>query len=135
MTSKTDNHDDFDVFLDSYVEELLALPDADVLDGEDPGAWKDYGRRLLEASQAEVGRRRLQIAKQRLASRQAAAQGQPASRVSVQEARAYLRKASNDSRFTMAARGLDEMSDEDALHLYEQVRRLEQADEGSGDDK
>lgn len=135
MSSNTDNHDDFDRFLDSYVEELLAAPEGEVLNGEDPDKWKEYGRRLLDASQAEAGRRRLQIAKQRLASRQAAAQGQPASRVSVQEARAYLRKASNDPRFTLAARGLDEMSDEDALHLYEQIRRLEQADEGSGDDK
>lgn len=135
MSSKTDNNDDFDRFLDSYVEELLAAPEAEVLDGENPDTWKEYGRRLIEVSQAEAGRRRLQAAKQRLASRQAAAQGPAASQVSIQEARAYLRKASNDPRFTLAARGLDEMSDEDALHLYEQIRRLEQADEGSGGNK
>ena len=35
----------------------------------------------------------------------------------------------------MAARGLDEMSDEDALRLYEQIRRLEQSAENPVGDK
>jgi len=47
--------------------------------------------------------------------------------ISVQDARAFLHKASNDPRFTLAARGLDEMSDEDALRLYRQIKRLELA--------
>lgn len=136
MSSTPNNQDDFDRFLDSYLEELMALPDAEVLAGDDPEAWKKYGQQLLEAGQAEAGRRRLQTAKQRLASRQAAgAHRQPVFQVSIQEVRAYLRKASNDPRFTLAARGLEEMSDEDALHLYQQIQRLERADEDSGSEQ
>jgi hypothetical protein len=43
---------------------------------------------------------------------------------SIEEARAFLRTASNDPRFTLAARGLDEMSDDDIRRLYQQYIQL-----------
>ena len=51
--------------------------------------------------------------------------------VSAQAARDFLKKASNDGRYTLAARSLAEMSDEDVLGLYEQLKRLENGDGAS----
>ena len=45
--------------------------------------------------------------------------------VSIDEAKRYIQKAANDSKFTLAARELSEMSDEDILRLYQQIRNLE----------
>ena len=45
--------------------------------------------------------------------------------VSVADARAFLRIAANDSRYTLAARELGEMSDEDVIRLYQQLLQLQ----------
>lgn len=133
MNPTTEKQDEFDALLDSYLAELMAMSDEEVLDGQDPEAAKADGLGVLEAAKAEAGKRRLLAAKRKLAIKKSAeSQSAVTPTVSANEARAFLRKASNDSRFTLAARGLDEMSDEDALRLYEQVRRLEQEERNSG---
>lgn len=124
MNTPTSKFDLFDNLLDTYIEELMSLPDAEVLDGADPDMVKKEGLAMLEKARAEAGRRRLTAARARL-EKQKFERHEPAElTVSAQEARAFLLKAANDRRYTLAARGLDEMSDEDALHLYEQIRRL-----------
>ena len=45
-------------------------------------------------------------------------------RVSVAEARAFITAAANDARFTLAARELDEMSDEDIPRLYATMQQV-----------
>lgn len=63
MTSltKTNKQDEFDAILDSYLAELVAMSDAEVLDGDDPAVLKAYGLQMLETAKAESGRRRLLV--------------------------------------------------------------------------
>lgn len=132
MNPTIEKQDEFDVLLDSYVAELTAMSDEEVLNGKDPAEAQADGLRLLEVAKAEAGRRRLLAAKEKLAARKAEGKAAMPASISAQEARAFLRGAANDARFTLAARGLDEMSDEDALRLYEQIRRLEQENGSPG---
>jgi hypothetical protein len=101
--------------------EMLTTTDADVLEGLDVDALKKRGQARLAAAVAEAGRRRMAAA--RVAMKQAHAvratyQFTPA------EARQFLRSASNDERFTVAARGFEEMSDEDVMRLCKQLIEL-----------
>lgn len=112
--------------LDSYLKELLSLSDKEVLDGADPTALKSEAHRMLDAAKVIAGKRRMASAKALVANRPRTAR---TPNVSPLEARAYLKKAANDPRFTLAARELEEMSDEDAMMLYQQIRFLEESDD------
>src|SRR5438552_17253281 len=96
--------------LDSYLEELLSLSDKEVLGNADPASLKAEAHRMLDAAKMTAGKRRLASAKARVTIQPRIPIVQK-SDVSVLEARAYLKKAANDSRFTLAARELEEMSD------------------------
>lgn len=118
-------------FLDAYLQDLLAMSDKEVLEGTDLVALKAEGLRMLDSAKAEAGKRRLATAQSRMASAPTAITEQTQD-VSASEARTYLKKAANDPRFTLAARELGDMSDADAIWLYQQIRLLEeQSDSGS----
>jgi hypothetical protein len=124
MSSPIEKQEPFDVLLDTYLDELMATPDDEILDGDDPAAVKAAGMKMLEGATAKAGRLRLAAARDRMsAHRKSPKEGLPFSG-SIEEARAFLRTASNDPRFTLAARGLDEMSDDDIRRLYQQYIRL-----------
>jgi hypothetical protein len=126
----TDKKDPFDVFLESYCKELMDMSDADVLQGATPGESKAIGTTLLREAKARAGRARFAAAKAGLAARRAQENSTgDAEVVSAAAAKAYLRNATNDARYTLAARKLDEMSDEDVLRFYQQCRRLERESE------
>lgn len=125
MSSDETEKSPIERFLDSYLEELLAMSDKDVLEGLDPAALKLEACQMLNAAKAEAGRRRLEAAKKRLAN---APTNTFARNVSAAEARAYLVRAANDPRFTLAARALSEMSDDEAIMLYEQMLLLQGSD-------
>ncbi len=116
-----------DTFLEAFALELAAMPDSEILDGVDAGQVLERGKQALAVAKKEAGRRRLQRAKSALAAREPA-RGLDAAPVSVTEARAFLAQAVNDPRYTLAARKLDEMSDEDVLRLYRQAKRLDVSD-------
>lgn len=120
--------------LDSYLEELLSLSDKEVLEGADPVALKTEAHRMLDAAKAIAGKRRLASAKAQVANRQRISITQKPD-VSPSEARAYLKKAANDTRFTLAARELEEISDEDAMLLYQQIRFLEESDDDDSEEE
>jgi len=134
MNSPTDKREPFDVLLDAYLEELMAMSDADVMDTDNPAELKATGMQMLEAAKAEAGKWRLAAAKAQLAAGRKTVSTDDEPAVSVAAAREFLRKASNDPRFTLAARGLDEMSDDDALRLYRQYKRLERERNDPGED-
>lgn len=52
MTSKLTN--EFSNFIDALVDELIAMPDEQVLEGIDPVAVPVDGLRLLQAAKSEV---------------------------------------------------------------------------------
>jgi hypothetical protein len=124
MNNYTNNPLSFKNFIDTYVQELIATSDEQILEGEDVSELMSDGARLLDTAKAEAGKRRLAAAKTRMM----AIQSQPqvaALDVPVEEARRYLNQAANDTRFTLAARNLSEISDDDLLRLYHQLKRLE----------
>lgn len=120
----------FDTFMDVMVAELIAMPDEQVLDGLDPSAVQAEGLGLLKAAKATAGQRRLAAAKAGVASRKEQASEISQTNVSLDEARRYLAQAANDNRYTLAARGLGELSDDEVLRLYIQIKSLESTDGG-----
>ena len=83
---------------------------------------------------AEAGRRRLAAAKSGVAALRSkpTTSKVPVLNVSVAEARQFIAQAQNDSRYTLAARKLGEMPDEEVLRLYLQMKRLEDTGNGGG---
>ena len=114
--------------VDVFLAELVEMTDEDVLDGDNALLSKASGIALLDSAKAEAGRRRLAKARERSSMSDVTAR--TLQNVSVADARAFLRIAANDSRYTLAARELGEMSDEDVIRLYHQLRQLQL---GTGD--
>jgi hypothetical protein len=121
---------DFETFIDTLVDELIEISDEQVLEGLSPDAVHAEGLRLLNAARAEVGRERLAAAK----AGYAASKTRPtlaAELVSVEEARRFLAEARNDKRFTLAARNLGELSDDEVLDLYRKLKALQSSQGGT----
>ena len=123
----------FDNFMDAMVDELIAMTDEEVLDGAVSEAEKAAGLELLAAAKMRAGQRRLAAAKVGAASfkKQYDSADQP--EVSMDEVRRYITQASNDSRYTLAARSLSQISDEEALRIYRQLKAVESDGGVSGD--
>ena len=114
--------------VDIYLAELMEMTDEDFLDGESAQHSKASGIAMLDSAKAEAGRRRLSKARER--SAMSSVTDLSLHTVTAEDARAFLRFAANDSRYTLAARELGEMSDYDVIQLYQQLKRLEL---GTGD--
>ncbi|MBP0637992.1 hypothetical protein [Cupriavidus sp. AcVe19-6a] len=127
MTTKPTN--EFDNFIDSLVDELIAMPDDQVLEGLDPTAVQADALRSLQSAKARAGRSRLAAAKAGYASLQKRPVAAPAE-VSAAEARRFIAQAANDGRYTLAARSLGELSDEEVLKLYSRIRSLQAGPHG-----
>lgn len=130
MTTKPTN--EFENFIDALVDELIAMPDDQVLKDLDPAAAQADGLRLLQTARAEAGRARLAAGKAGFA----ALRERPASaaaEVTADEARRFILQAANDGRYTLAARSLGELSDDEVLNLYRKLKTLES--DANGADK
>jgi len=120
---------EFKTFIDTLVDELIEMSDQQVLEGLNPAAVQAEGLRLLNVAKAEAGRSRLAAAK----AGYAASKKRPALaavEVSVEEARRFLAEARNDERFTLAARNLGELSDDEVLDLYRKLKALQSSQDG-----
>ncbi len=124
MTNPQKPEDGLEVLLDSLLAELMQMTDAQVLDGVDPVTVQAKGLALLSAAKQEAGRRRLAAARTGVALAHADRPAEDTSSVSAADAKAFLREAANSDYFTLAARGLDEMSDDDAIRIYKKLLRL-----------
>lgn len=122
----------FDSFVDALTQELIDMPDEHVLDGRNVAQLQTGAQALLKSARAEAGRRRLAAAKAGIGAlrNQAPSSNVPVSGASAAEARRLIAEAQNDSRYTLAARKLGEMSDEEVMRLYSQIKRLEDAGKG-----
>jgi len=109
--------------VDVYLAELMEMTDEDLLYGDSAQHSKASGIALLDSAKAEAGRRRLSKARDRSAMSSVTDLSLP--NVSVADARAFLRLAANDSRYTLAAREMGEMSDDDVIRLYQQLKQLQ----------
>lgn len=107
--------------LDSFFEELQAMPDEDVLAGESPQAVRVRAADRLARATQEAGRRRMTAARIQAVH----VNRVPVQPVSVQQARDYIARVIEDHRYTLAARQLEEMPESEILRLYQQLRELE----------
>lgn len=134
MTQKPTTTNSYDAFLDVYLQELAEAPDSEILDGVDAVAEKSFGATLLKAASEEAGRRRL--ARARVAfSKESRSEFTQELGVSAVEARRFIQTAMNDPRMTLAARKLEELSDEDVLRMYSQIRKLQAIDKDESSTK
>ena len=128
----TKHPDTYGKFLASYLKELVETPDAEILASEKTVTPSDFGAKLLGKAKTEAARRRLQRAKAGVAARaQATVAVKPA--LTPAAARALLTKYANNSSLTLAARNLEELSDEDLIRLAQQLQQLEDADQNPGE--
>jgi Flp pilus assembly protein CpaB len=106
-------------FLDALVEELRTMSDTEALEGENAEELVKLGERLLMGARVEAGKLRMAEAKRKLS----VVPKKQTSRVrpTAAEARRYLESCPD---LTLAARGLNELSDEDVWDLFEQAREL-----------
>jgi hypothetical protein len=135
MSAKTTYSEQLDRLFEIYFQELRDMTDKEVLEGEDPKRIKERARTRLERAAAEANQRRLEAGRRRLAAARAeyadshkADRRGPLPDVPVTQARAYIAKiaSSREGLYTLAARKLDDMSDEDLLRLYQQITELEE---------
>lgn len=121
--SDTGKSDEFAMFLRMQIEELFEMPDEDILEGANPEALKSENLAMITTAKAEAGRRRMAAARAGIVVRNTSAFS-TMPQVSVAEARAFLETAMNDAHYTLAARSLGEMSDDDILRFYQQLHQL-----------
>lgn len=127
MASTPKNEDGLELLWAAHMGELKSMSDADILEGVDLPKFHTDRIQLMASAKSEAGRRRLTAAKEKLeAAKDAPVRALPT--VSVSEARAFLRQASNNSEFTMAARALDDLSDETVLRTYAKLKGLDAPD-------
>lgn len=115
---------DFENFIDTLVDELISMPDNQVLEGIEPNRIQADGLRLLEAAKAQAGRARLAAAKAGVSSL-SSVPVVASKAVTPEQARQFIVQATNDGKYTLAARSLGEMSDDEAIKLYNQLKSLE----------
>ena len=119
--NEREDEDRVSKLLDSFFDELQAMPDRDVLAGESPQAVRARAADRLARATQEAGRRRLAAARIQAVH----VNRTPAQPVTVQEARDYIARVIEDRHYTLAARQLEEMPDAEILRLYQQLRELE----------
>lgn len=124
MSNDVKHSDVFETFLGSYVQELIEMSDSDILDGVDPAVVKEESLAMLELARKKAGKERLVLARNKLSKTKLQSS---LGNVTPEKARAFLRHIANDSRYTLAARELTGISDDEAVRLYSQLRRLEES--------
>lgn len=127
----TKKSDELAMFHQVQLDELLEMSDEDILEGQNPDALKAENLAMIATAKAVAGRRRMAAAKAGMAVRRASSM-LAVPQVSVGEAKAFLEAAMNDPLYTLAARSLGDMSDEDILRLYQQLQQIKSGNEASG---
>ncbi len=127
----TEKSDELAMLHQVQLEELLQMSDEDILEGVNPDALKAENLAMIGTAKAEAGRRRMAAAKAGMAvGRASSISSMP--QVSVSEAKVFIEAAMNDPHYTLAARSLGDMSDDDILRLYHQLHQLKSKNEASG---
>jgi ElaB/YqjD/DUF883 family membrane-anchored ribosome-binding protein len=121
MSNKSRYEIQLDQLLDAFFEELQKMPEREVLAGESAGEVRARAEARLARATQEAGRRRMVAARAEVARNTT----RPSIAVSISEARAYIARMIQDTNYTLAARQLEEMPDEEVLRLYDQLRELE----------
>lgn len=109
-------------FIDAYLESLQQQSEEELLGApQAQAAERSRFAKIVQAAKLEAGKRRLKAARRTLNQRSTEPGDEP---IDVAEARRFIADAVNDPRFTLAARDLKEMSDEDVERIYRQLKDL-----------
>ncbi len=114
----------FENIIDTLVDELIAMPDEQVLNSVAPAAAQSEGRRHLKAAKAQVGRVRLATGNEGRAS----ANTRPVAALAMvtpTEARQFIARVTDNRPHTLAVRSLGDMSDDEAIRLYRKLKALD----------
>jgi hypothetical protein len=123
MSAETRYEEQLNCLLEAYFQEMQAMSDKEILAGEAASAVRGRALARIERAAQEAGRRRMAAGK---AGRQATSAGTVARRdLSLSDARAYIARVANDAQYTLAARQLDDMSEDEIFQLYEHILELE----------
>jgi hypothetical protein len=120
-------------FFASMLEELMAMPDDEVLEGEEPKKVLARRDAALQAAKKAAGQKRMAAAKTQLAAHKIEeGAGQP---IDAKRAREYISQVANDPRYTLAARNATGLTGEEAVALYLRIKAMEKAaeDKKNGD--
>jgi hypothetical protein len=131
-TKKTD--EPFGKFADALEQELQGMSDEEVLEIRDGAAAKANGLRLLKEAKASAAKQRLAAAKAAVAAARHTELVTDED-IGIDDVRAYIRRASNDGHYTLAARNLEEMTEADLRRLYSQIKRLESSSNSDPEDE
>jgi hypothetical protein len=123
MASTTKNDEALMLLWAAHFAELNDMTEADIMEGVDLPKLRTDQALLLASVKAEASRRRLDAAKQERSKGMANSLHMDLT-VSVVEARAFLKQSANDPRITMAARELDDMSDDTVMRMYARLQGL-----------
>lgn len=126
MSAPRNAVEQLELLIDAYLTDLQEMSPHEVL--EEPGdqmAEQKLFESMLEKAKAEAGRRRLLRARATLAENALLSNGCHQEPVEIEVARKYIAAAANDKRFTLAARDLGELPDEEIIRIYLQLRFLE----------
>lgn len=123
-TQKPTTVEQLEALIDAYLEDLQETPDESLVsDADQDAAQSATFRKLVEYATTEAGRRRLVRAKRAIETK--AQDTSATGSIDVAAARRYLVEAANDPQVTLAARDLREISDEEVIRLYLQLKELE----------
>jgi hypothetical protein len=128
MSAQRRAAEQLELLVDAYLADLLELSPQEMLD--EPGtlaAEQKFFEEMVEKAKAEAGRRRLLRARQELEKKPLLNSGDLQEPIDIEAARKYIAAAANDKRFTLAARELRELSDEEVARIYVQLKYLENA--------
>jgi hypothetical protein len=112
-------------FFASMLKELMAMPDDEILEGEEPKKVLARRDAALQAAKKAAGQKRMAAAKAQLAAHKIeVGAGQP---IDAKRAREYISQVANDTRYTLAARNATGLTDEEAVALYLRIKAMEKA--------
>jgi hypothetical protein len=135
MTEKKDaKHTALDWLTDAVVEDILATPDADLLNeereaGNDPSASAKHAGALYERASMSVAKKKLQDAKAAVQAERRPRAGAPAQKLDPAVARTRLnalleQHPETKTKLTMAARKGEGLSDADVQSMLEDLEEL-----------
>lgn len=115
-----------ELLVDAYLADLLELAPQEILEeAGDKAEEQKLFEEMVRKAKAEAGRRRLRRARETLERKALATNGVQAEAIDIEVARKYIAAAANDRRFTLAARDLRELPDEEIIRIYTQLKYLE----------
>lgn len=106
-------------------EELLSMPEIEILDGEDPATLLTEHSVFISKAKAAAGRKRLMAGRAGFAAIRSTLPSEQV--VNLDLARSAVEQALNDPKFTLAARSLSELTDEEVIRIYRQIKRIKAA--------